>query len=115
MTRTYRKTSRISSHEIGHDVLFVPRSDLASSPDSDLVAFCARDGRYLITLDKGVPDEKLQMPTGVVLIRAPRLRQPEGVTLVVRINLDHLTEAELQGKITVLEAGGVRTRPMPES
>ena len=107
--------SRVSSKATGTMFYSSLAATWPADEDSELVEFCARESRYLITLDKGIPDEKLQMTTGVVLVRAPRLRQPEGVTLVLEMNLDHLTEDELQGNISVLEASGIRTRPMPGS
>src|SRR2546428_4604461 len=93
---------------LGHDVLYVPDTDLRGQPDERLVKACNAENRIFVSFDLGLAVPPSELRTGLVLIRAPRSFTP---TLIC----DLLAEAvalEIEGFITVTQPGRVRQRSL---
>lgn len=98
--------------ELGHDVVWI-QQDSPGIPDEEVLDHAVRESRVLLTLDKdfgalafrsGLPAE-----CGILLFRV--LPVPAQVAELAERVLQ--TEADLQGKFTVVEAARVRQRPLP--
>lgn len=97
--------------ELGHDTLFVPHTELRTQTDDVLVAFCNSEARYLVTRDEAIPYENLPISTGYVIVQHPNLSMA-AVAELIRENSSLYSEEQLEGKITVIEPGRVRSRKL---
>jgi len=96
----------------GHDADSVPSEGLAGSPDPVILAAAPRDGRVLLTLDKGLADLRRHPPDrspGVVLFRPGTTGR--GTTLAfVRRHLALLADRDLAGRLLVVTDRSARLR-----
>ncbi|HHT9120479.1 MAG TPA: DUF5615 family PIN-like protein [Candidatus Hypogeohydataceae bacterium YC41] len=105
---------KVISHlrEIGHDVKDIRSSNLSSVSDEEILEFCRRDQRALITFDKhftnilGHPPENT---FGIVVVRIhpPTLREVEKA---LERFLKESNFETLKGKLIVLTRKGYRIR-----
>ncbi|TAE92398.1 MAG: hypothetical protein EAZ79_29865 [Oscillatoriales cyanobacterium] len=64
----------------GHDVATVREQNLSSTPDELLIDICRREGRCLVTLDRGFGNRLRYNPSdycGIVLLRLPSQAKPQ--------------------------------------
>ncbi len=103
---------------LGYDVATVPGEDLAGADDPTVAAAAFREGRMLLTLDKGFADIRRYPPgqhPGIIVVRL-KDQQPDAVesalrSLLVTHDLDALTGCTL-----IVQARLVRIRwPEPEA
>jgi predicted nuclease of predicted toxin-antitoxin system len=99
-------------HLAGHDADTVADENLTGAADPIVVAAALREGRTLLTLDKGIAN-LLQHPThthaGVVLFR-PGASGRMAVLEFIRSRLAELLIQELDGRVTVVSERRIRTR-----
>ena len=96
----------------GHDVVWV-RIVAPGMPDSDVLAWAARDYRILLTFDKDFGElargSALPRTCGVVLLRMPMPKPEEaGLRLAALIT----AREDWAGNFSVIEPGRVRMRPL---
>lgn len=96
----------------GHDADSVHDENLTGAPDPTLMSAATADGRILLTMDKGIADQR-QYPTashaGVVLFRP--IRSGRRVVLAfIRQRLEELLQLELQGRLTIVGPTSIRVR-----
>lgn len=96
----------------GHDVLWV-RTAAPGTPDSEVLAWAAREGRILLTFDKDFGElaraASLPATCGVILLRVP-MSKPDEVGQ--RIAGLIMTRADWAGHFSVIEPGRVRMRSL---
>lgn len=97
--------------EQGHDVLVVSDSLFRGVTDEVLYGLCAREKRILVSrdLDFSLP-VSLEKPAGVVLIRAPDSFISSALVHLVEQFLFQYDVETLQGHITVISPGRIRSR-----
>jgi predicted nuclease of predicted toxin-antitoxin system len=97
---------------LGHDVVYLPETELRGAADRDVWRFAARESRVIVTRDLDFPLPDSPRPPGVILIRVPdgfTRRQIERVVSEYAAGgaLDETTDA-----ITVISPGRVRIRKL---
>jgi hypothetical protein len=96
----------------GHEADGLRDEGLIGAPDDEVLALVRREGRVLLTLDKGIADVRAYQPrahAGIVLFRPPA--SGRGTTLLfVRRHLTSLLEQELTGRLLVITDRGIRLR-----
>jgi predicted nuclease of predicted toxin-antitoxin system len=96
----------------GHDADTVVDENLAGAADPIVVAAALREGRILLTLDKGIAS-LIQHPVnthaGVVLFR-PGASGRSAVLDFIRSHLAELLVLELANRVTVVSEGRIRVR-----
>ena len=96
----------------GHDADTVVEENLAGAPDSAVVAAAFREGRILMTLDKGIANltqYPKHMHSGVVLFR-PGSSGRSAVLIFIRARLAELLAGDLADRITVVSELRIRVR-----
>ena len=106
-------------NETGHDVVAITR-DSPGISDEEVIERAAREGRVILTFDRdyggllyGETWGTAPLPAGVVYFRF----DPSPPEEPARYLLDLLEQPEwpVTGKLTVVERGRVRQRPLPEA
>jgi predicted nuclease of predicted toxin-antitoxin system len=96
----------------GHDVSWVSE-DAPSTADADVLAHASAEARVLVTMDKDFGElafrAGLPAHCGIVLVRIPPLPSRVAEVLVRELGGD----ADFAGKFVVIEAAGLRVRPLP--
>ncbi len=96
----------------GHDADTVVDENLAGAADPIVVAAALREGRILLTLDKGIAS-LIQHPVnthaGVVSFR-PGASGRSAVLDFIRSHLAELLVLELANRVTVVSEGRIRVR-----
>ena len=96
----------------GHDVHTVVDAQLAGESDPVIVAAATDEGRFLLTLDRGVGDLRRHPPgshAGVLVLR-PVAQDPDSIlALIQRLVRTHPLD-ELRGCVVVVEPRKVRIR-----
>jgi hypothetical protein len=96
----------------GHEADGLRDEGLIGAPDDVVLDLVRREGRVLLTLDKGIADVRAYPPkahAGIVLFRPPA--SGRGTTLsFVRRYLASLSELELSGRLLVITDRGLRLR-----
>lgn len=99
--------------DLGHEAIHVVEAGLRGAPDEALGRLAAEQNRVLVTRDLGFPLPKLRPPPpGVILVRVP---DAFTAFLITRLFHDFLQAAklpELEGHITVVSPGRVRSRKL---
>jgi len=98
--------------KLGHEAGTVTEEDLARAPDTEIVAAATTEARILLTLDKGIANLLRHPPPthyGVALFRPGSLGR-RSVLEFIRDRLPALLDLTLEGKITVVTDGGIRSR-----
>lgn len=96
----------------GHDAETVLDEGLGGSPDPPILERVRREGRVLLTMDKGVADIRKYPPenyAGIILLR-PRTSGRETVLGLLRRHLDDLVQADLTGRLLVMTDTDIRIR-----
>jgi len=95
--------------ERGDEVLVVGASQYRSQPDSVLWQVAGREGRFVVTRDRGFACPSVQpAPPGIVVVRAPDTWRGAAVSLLAWDALQRLEPEQLRGHITVISPGQVR-------
>jgi predicted nuclease of predicted toxin-antitoxin system len=113
------RTTVTRLRELGHDVRDIRGSGDEGLADAALWAIAVREGRLLITTDKGFTEYRTTSHNGILVVR---LRQPNRVKIhqsVMRA-MDRFGEAEWPGLLVVMRdatmsrsrAGGWSERPL---
>jgi hypothetical protein len=96
----------------GHEADGLRDEGLIGAPDDAVLALARREGRVLLTLDKGIADIRTypsKTHAGIVLFRPPTAGR--GTTLAfVRRHLATLFARELTGRLLVITDQGLRLR-----
>ena len=96
----------------GHDCETVAQESLTGAPDDHLLAAAHREGRVLLTLDKGIANVQVCPPesfSGIVLFRPDSIGRG-AVMSFVRRYLSEVLQLELKGRLVVVTGRGVRVR-----
>jgi len=100
----------LASH--GHDIETVTAEGLTGAPDPDVVAATAKEGRILISLDRGMGDIRSYPPGSHAGIIVLRLADQSAASVTKAISdlasLDSLDS--LTGTVAVLQRGLLRIR-----
>lgn len=96
----------------GHDVVTALEEGLGGAPDPELAAACRREGRALVTLDRGFGDIRAFPPTeypGLVVLRA----RDQGIQSILELTRRLITLLEtrtLIGALWILDEHRLRIR-----
>ena len=74
----------------GHECEHALDEDLGGHTDADLYGVCVKEGRMLVTLDRGFGDIRLYRPGthhGIVILR-PRRQSPAAIATLISALLD---------------------------
>ena len=97
---------------LGHEADTVASEGLAGTDDSALISIALREGRVLLTLDKGIANVN-RFPAGshagVVLFR-PGSAGRRAVLEFARSRFSHLLGMDLRNRLTVVSATQIRVR-----
>ena len=99
-------------HLAGHDADTVFDKHLAGATDLSVVAAALREGRIVLTLDKGIANlilHPVHTHAGVVLFR-PGLSGRSAVLHFIRSRLAELLILELADRVTVVSEARIRVR-----
>jgi predicted nuclease of predicted toxin-antitoxin system len=100
--------------ERGDDVLDVADSPYRGWSDRDLWELAGKQARLVMTRDLGFLHWPVRpTPLGVVMVRAPEAWRAPSIVHMVATQLATLSGEQLVGRITVVEPGGLRQRPVP--
>ena len=99
----------------GHDVVYVAKSALVSSPDDILNAFAIESQRIIVTKDLDFPLQNTPEPPGLVILRVPkRFGRPHIRALMTEfVASDEFKDVE--GRVTVVAPGRIRNRLMEDA
>jgi predicted nuclease of predicted toxin-antitoxin system len=95
----------------GHDVATVPGQDLSSTPDTQLIEICRREGRCLVTLDRGFGNRLRFKPSdysGIAVIRLPKQPNPGDLREAIEIFMAGLEQADIVGKLWIIQRGVIQ-------
>ena len=99
----------------GHDVLWI-RESAPGSPDDEVLARAATEGRLLITFDKDFGElvfrRGMKASLGVVLFR---IAQPSAAAIADRIATLLAARDDWQGHFSVVDDFAIRMRRLPET
>ena len=98
--------------EHGHDAVTVWDQGLRGKPDSELAEVCRREGRVMVTLDKGFADIRAYPPekyAGLIVLRI-RQQSRRNVLDVFRRLLPLLESEPLAGRLWVVDEWSLRVR-----
>jgi predicted nuclease of predicted toxin-antitoxin system len=104
-----RVVSLLSS--VGHDVATVRGQGLSSAPDVDVIEVCRREGRCLVTLDRGFGNRMRFNPrdyAGIVVIRLPSRPTFADWREAIETLIQGLDVAEVEGKLWILQRGSIQ-------
>lgn len=103
--------------DLGHEADTVADEDLVAAPDEVLIAACRREGRLILTLDRGMGDIRRFPPgthTGIFVLR-PTSQEPTAVKALLTRALVGLDLPDLLSCNVVVEEDRIRIqRPPPE-
>jgi predicted nuclease of predicted toxin-antitoxin system len=97
---------------LGHDVETVVGEGLAGSPDGEVVSAAGREGRMLMTLDRGMADIRAYPPgshPGIVVFRLDDQAAPALVATFESFATNHDLH-DLAGCVTIVRGHLVRIR-----
>ena len=97
----------------GHDVLAVATSSLRGATDEQLWIFAAQESRVFLPRDLGFPIRRVHpAPPGLVLVRAPDDFSSSRIVGLLQQFLGSAKDEDIEGAITVVSPGRVRSRPL---
>lgn len=94
----------------GHDVATVPGQGLSSAPDPEVIDICRREGRCLITCDRGFGNRLKYNPSnysGIVIIRLPSRYTFADWHEAIEILITGLESADVIGKLWIIQQGKI--------
>jgi len=95
----------------GHDTITVPQQEMASAPDTDVIAACRLEERCLVTLDLEFGNPLLFRPSeykGIAVLRLPSRSTREDLLDCVRTLIRAMEDDDIVGKLWVVQRGRVR-------
>ena len=96
----------------GHDATTVAEQKMTGAGDPDLLAHVQREGRILLTLDKGIADIRRFPPTeyaGIIVFRPPGTGRGETMAFVSK-ELPAVLRQDPKGRLLVVTERGIRIR-----
>lgn len=96
----------------GHEADSLPDEGLAGAPDPVVLDTVQREGRILMTLDKGIADIRTYPPeryAGIVLFRPHTSGRGEVLTFV-RQRLATILQMDLTGHLLIVSERNIRVR-----
>ncbi len=97
--------------QAGHDVATVREQSLTSAPDEQLIDICRREGRCLVTSDRGFGNRMRFNPpdyAGIVVIRLPSRPTFEDWREAIETLISGLNVAEVEGKLWIIQSGSIQ-------
>ncbi|MEH1905197.1 MAG: DUF5615 family PIN-like protein [Nostoc sp.] len=94
----------------GHDVATVPGQGLTSAPDPEVIDVCRREGRCLVTCDRGFGNRLKYNPSnhsGIVIIRLPSGYTFADWREAIEILITGLESADVIGKLWIIQQGKI--------
>ena len=99
---------------LGDEPLVVAESAYRGYSDQQLWALAGHESRIIITRDRGfLWPSILPLPTGLVVIRTPDNWRAAAIALLISDSMHQVGFDSLVGKITIIEPGRIRQRPLP--
>ena len=94
----------------GHDVATVPGQGLSSAPDPEVIDVCRREGRCLVTCDRGFGNRLKYNPpnyAGIVIIRLPSRYKFADWREAIETFITGLDTADVTGKLWIIQQGKI--------
>ena len=101
----------------GHDITTVPRQNLSSFSDKNLLETCRIEKRCLVTLDLEFGNPLLFKPSdyeGIAVLRLPSKPAPDDLVRALRTLVGGLARKEIKGKLWIIQRGGIREYQAPD-
>ncbi len=98
--------------EAGHDAMTAIAQDLGGKPDASLFETCCREGRALVTLDKGFADIRAYPPqehAGVIVLKL-NSQSLAGVVEIIGRVIRLLEDHPIEGTLWIVDDNKVRFR-----
>ncbi|MCT7966692.1 DUF5615 family PIN-like protein [Laspinema sp. D1] len=95
----------------GYDVATVREQQLTSTPDPQLIEICRREGRCLVTLDRGFGNRLRYNPAdypGIVILKLPNQPKLEDFREAVEILIAGLERSPVEGKLWIVQGGKIQ-------
>ena len=95
----------------GYDVATVREQQLTSTPDPQLIEICRREGRCLVTLDRGFGNRLRYNPAdypGIVILKLPNQPKLEDFREAVDILIAGLERSPVEGKLWIVQGGKIQ-------
>jgi hypothetical protein len=95
----------------GHDVATVPGQGLSSAPDPEVIDVCRREGRCLVTCDRGFGNRLKYNPSnysGIVIIRLPSRYTFADWREAIETLITGLEAADVTGKLWIISNGNIQ-------
>lgn len=90
----------------GNDVATVPGQGLSSAPDTEVIDVCRREGRCLVTCDRGFGNRLKYNPSdyaGIVIIRLPSRHKFADWREAIETLIAGLDTADVTGKLWIIQ------------
>jgi hypothetical protein len=103
-------------HDAGYDVSTVPDQGLTSASDATVIAAARDEDRCLVTLDLDFANPLRFPPAdyrGIAVLRLPAKPTPQDLDTVVLTLAAHLEQADVTGRLWIVEAERVREYQPP--
>lgn len=103
-------------HDAGHDVSTVQDQGLSSASDATVIAAAQGEDRCLVTLDLDFANPLRFPPAehcGVAVLRLPAKPTPQDLDNAVLTLAAHLKQADITGRLWIVEAERVREYEPP--
>jgi predicted nuclease of predicted toxin-antitoxin system len=94
----------------GHDVATIPGQNLNSAPDRKVIEVCRREGRCLVTCDRGFGNRLKYNPSnysGIIIIRLPSRYTYADWREAIETLITGLESAEAIGKLWIIQKGKI--------
>jgi predicted nuclease of predicted toxin-antitoxin system len=102
--------------ERGDDVLVVAESEFRGQSDKALWSLAGGEARLVMTRDRGfLQSSVIPAPVGLVVLRAPDHWRAAAISGLTKGSLRQIGMESLSGKITIIEPGRIRQRPLPHA
>ncbi|MEH1792750.1 DUF5615 family PIN-like protein [Nostoc sp.] len=95
----------------GHDVATVREQGLTSTPDEELIVICHREGRILVTSDRGFGNRLKYNPSdysGIIILRLPGRSKFADWREAIETLIAGLEAADVAGKLWIISNGNIQ-------
>ncbi|MEH1897577.1 MAG: DUF5615 family PIN-like protein [Nostoc sp.] len=95
----------------GHDVATVREQGLTSTPDEELIVICHREGRILVTSDRGFGNRLKYNPSdysGIIVLRLPARSKFADWREAIETLIAGLEAADVAGKLWIISNGNIQ-------
>ncbi|WP_341524985.1 DUF5615 family PIN-like protein [Nostoc sp. UHCC 0302] len=102
----------------GHDVANISGQGLSSAPDGEVIDVCRREGRCLVTCDRGFGNRlkyNLSDYAGIVIIHLPSRPNFTFWQEAIETLIQELNTAEVTGKLWIIQGGTIQEYQQIES